>query len=195
MECLSFPDGARFVEMEVTRYALGALTIPVVRLRDPRSSRDDTFAFQWHLETVLYGGATGGLYRLLERSSLGGCTLTVSKASVVAGAVTAERLRELIALLSESLPLESQVRITHPAYDTSSYRGFALTPLTPERSTSLTGPRAPGLTAGDESHPGDLSAVWALREDCGADARALAAHASALGRTRRAGGERCKPRA
>ena len=169
------------MEMEVTRYALGALTIPVVRLRDPRSSRDDTFAFQWHLETVLYGGATGGLYRLLERSSLGGCTLTVSKASVVAGAVTAERLRELIALLSESLPLESQVRITHPAYDTSSYRGFALTPLTPERSTSLTGPRAPGRTAGDKSPSSGMPAVWALREDGGADARAVAAPAAALG--------------
>ena len=181
--------------LRATRYALGALTIPVVRMRDPRSARDDAFAFQWHLETVLYGGATGGLYRLLERSSLGGCTLTVSKASVVAGEVTAEQLRELIALLSESLPLESQVRSRTPHAIVSTLRGFALTPLTPERSTPLTGPRAPGRTAGDESHPGDLSAVWALREDCGADACALAAHASALGRTRRAGGERCKPRA
>ena len=120
-----------FVEMEAlraTRYALGALTIPVVRMRDPRSARDDAFAFQWHLETVLYGGATGGLYRLLERSSLGGCTLTVSKASVVAGEVTAEQLRELIALLSESLPLESQVRSRTPHAIVSTLRGFALTP-------------------------------------------------------------------
>ena len=101
---------ATWPDMLVARYALESLTMPVVRLRDPRSGRDDSFAFQWHLEQALYGGATGGLYRLLQRASLSGCTLTLSKASVSAGAVTAEQLRELIALLSESLPLESQAR-------------------------------------------------------------------------------------
>ena len=105
---------ATLPDMLVARYALNSLTLPVVRLHDPRSGRDDSFAFQWHLEQALYGGATGGLYRLLQRASLSGCTLTLNKASVSAGAVTAEQLCELIALLSESLPLESQARPRTP---------------------------------------------------------------------------------
>ena len=98
----------------VTRHALGSLTIPVVSLKDPRTGRDDRFCFQWHLETALYGGATGGLYRLLARASLGSCTLSLSKAAVLAGTVSAAHFKELVDLLSESLPFESQVPTCTP---------------------------------------------------------------------------------
>ena len=38
-------DVATWPDMLVAGYALESLTLPVVRLRDPRSGRDDSFAF------------------------------------------------------------------------------------------------------------------------------------------------------
>ena len=59
---------------DVARYACGTVCSELAHAAgraaaDPRSGRDDSFAFQWHLEQALYGGATGGLYRLLQRAS------------------------------------------------------------------------------------------------------------------------------
>ena len=98
--------------LDVQRYALDSLTIPVVCLMDPRSRREDRFCFQYHIEHVLYGGPTGGLYRLLGRASLGSSTLTLNKAAVLAGVISAEHFQQIVALLSESLPFESQARIS-----------------------------------------------------------------------------------
>ena len=100
--------------LDVQRYALDSLTIPVVRLRDPHSRREDRFCFQYHLEHVLYGGPTGGLYRLLVRASLGISTLTLNKAAVQAGVISAEDFQQIVSVLSESLPFESQARIPYP---------------------------------------------------------------------------------
>ena len=154
---------AHLPDMLVARYALDSLTIPVVRLRDPRSGRDDSFAFQWHLEQALYGGATGGLYRLLQRASLSGCTLTLSKASVSAGAVTTEQLRELIALLSESLPLESQARPRTNSHELTRPRTPPLFPFLPESDAPVlirctlaracTGSRSPSGSISDQPRP------------------------------------------
>ena len=96
--------------LDFQRFALDSLTIPVVRLMDPRSRRQDRFCFQYHIEHVLYGGPTGGLYRLLGRASLGSSTLTLNKAAVLAGVISADAFQQIVALLSESLPFESQVR-------------------------------------------------------------------------------------
>ena len=101
--------------LHVERYALDALTLPVVRLRDPRSGQDARFCFQWHLENALYGGPTGGLYRLLQRCSLSTAGLTMRKASVMAGHVSDAHFKQQLSLLSESLPHESQARARRTA--------------------------------------------------------------------------------
>ena len=99
--------------MERSRHALGELTIIVVALRDRRQARapEELFVFQHTLQIALYGGASSGIHRLYERASLTSAPLALSKASVGQGLVTAQELAQLISLLSETLPFESQGRV------------------------------------------------------------------------------------
>ena len=99
--------------MEVSRHALGELSIIVVQLKDRRQSRapEEHWLFQHTLQHALYGGTSSGIHRLYERASLTQAPLALSKKSLGEGLCTAQELQQLISLLSETLPFESQGRV------------------------------------------------------------------------------------
>ena len=66
--------------MEVSRHALGELSIIVVQLKDRRQSRapEEHWLFQHTLQHALYGGTSSGIHRLYECASLTQAPLALS---------------------------------------------------------------------------------------------------------------------
>lgn len=63
------------------------------------------------VEKILYGGSTGAVHRLLARESQSLSILSVKKATVVAGLVTATEHRELLEAFAETLDDETRRRV------------------------------------------------------------------------------------
>ena len=68
--------------------------VNLVDRRDAGSTELQEWTFQREVEAVLYGNGfsqqTGAVYRLLQRSGAGGCSLPLKKASIQQGIVTHE---------------------------------------------------------------------------------------------------------
>ena len=84
------------------RVASGNVNLGVVRLQDRRGDGDETpetWVLQYELEAALYGNgygrSTGAVYRLLQRSHVGGRSLPLKKASINDGLITDDEYRWL----------------------------------------------------------------------------------------------------
>ena len=99
--------------LPIDRFALeGGTTLYVIMLPDARAAGapPTRFLLQNQVEAALFGGAgSGAVWRALQRLSMGGCALSLKRASVPSF-VSDAAYKALVALLESTLELDARGR-------------------------------------------------------------------------------------